>query len=219
MRLKTQFLSLIICGATSLIQAQYGNDNYNVSGLFLGITTPTLHTQDLLIKSGKGLTGGYVSRGEIYNNFDMEYGVIFFQNELMVQGQENNTPKDVTMELSGAQIKLLLGYNIIRRHLSIDMGPVLSVNSPWKAQQKEQESLVIGGYKGLKIEDLSSVSPVHGHLSVGLTGGFEHLRLSAQYQYGLTNFLGRLNKTNLERPSGGFSGQLAWTTLGAYFYF
>ena len=109
MRLKTQFLSLIICGATSLIQAQYGNDNYNVSGLFLGITTPTLHTQDLLIKSGKGLTGGYVSRGEIYNNFDMEYGVIFFQNELMVKGQENNTPKDVTMELSGAQIKLLLG--------------------------------------------------------------------------------------------------------------
>jgi hypothetical protein len=99
------------------------------------------------------------------------------------------------------------------------MGPVLSFNGPWRAQSKDQELWQVSGYDQLVVEDLSGVSPVQGHFLIGLSGGLERLKLTAQYQRGFSNFLGKINNTNLERPVNDFSGQLAWTTIGVYLYF
>jgi len=214
----TIFLVLIFALAP-MANAQYGRNDYNLKGLFFGATTPTVITQNLAVAPGKGLTGGYISRGDVYNNFDISYAMVFFQNQCTIQGRNNNISGDVIMELSGAQIQLLGGYQIIRHHLSLDMGPVLSFNGPWRAQSKDQELWQVSGYDQLVVEDLSGVSPVQGHFLIGLSGGLERLKLTAQYQRGFSNFLRKINNTNLERPVNGFSGQLAWTTIGVYLYF
>ena len=56
----------------------------------------------------------------------------------------------------------------------------------------------IKNYNNLLAEDISDISKFNVDGAIGLSAGISHFRLRAQYVYGFTNMLGKLNKNNLD---------------------
>ena len=223
---KLNIVTLFFC--FTAIQAQHVREEYNFLGIQGGATLFDVTTDNFNTEQGTGIFAGFVTHGDFYENFDLEYGITFFQNQLGIYGRKFNgaiptsDAKYVPFTISGVQVKFLGSYNIVTHYLSIDFGPILSVNGKMKLKHEGDKEYILEGYTGVTGEDISSVSPIHFHLAGGITAGLKHFRLNAQYQYGVTNFFNRLNdEENLsaEKPEGGFKGNTSLILLGAYIFF
>jgi hypothetical protein len=73
------------------------------------------------------------------------------------------------------------------------------------------------GYSTLRAQDVQDVSPLNFRISGGITGGFKSFRVSALYQYGLTNMLGKLNDKGFEKTS--FKGNSSTIIFSGTVYF
>lgn len=223
---KLVVVTLFFCYST--LHSQHVREDYNFLGIQGGVTLFNITTDHFNTQQGTGFFAGFVTHGDVYNNFDLEYGITFFQNEVGIFGRRFNgvvptsDAKYIPFTVSGVQVKFMGSVNIITHYLSLDFGPILSVNGKMKLQQEQDNDYILEGYTTVTGEDISSVSPVHFLLAGGVTVGLKHVRLNAQYQYGVTNFLNRLNDQDellIEKPEGGFKGNTGTILLGAYIFF
>lgn len=175
------------------LQAQYGTGDYNHIGLSAGINQMSLYTSNFKTSPAMGWVGGMSVRGNYYNNFAMEFGMQFSESKFKVGSFSGSTPQDVEMKIMAVQVNLLLCYKIAGSNFSLDVGPVLQINSKLKYDAIAQDNIV-DGIPGLRIKNLEKVAPINANIKAGITGGFENIRLGLYYQYGLTNFLNNLNK-------------------------
>ncbi|MEZ4857359.1 MAG: hypothetical protein R2781_00940 [Flavobacteriaceae bacterium] len=227
MSLKTlSFVTLLF--SFSFIKAQHVREDYNLLGIQGGATLFDIKTSNFETQQGTGIFAGFVTHGDVYNDFDLEYGITFIQNKIGILGRESlgGLPsletKYIPYTLSGVQVKFMASYNIIGHYLSLDFGPILNVNGKLKLNQEADKDFIIEGYQTLRAEDLSNVSRVHLHAAGGITAGFTHFRVNAQYQYGVTNVFNRYNDSEIftaEKPEGGFKGNTSTILLGAYIFF
>ena len=119
--------------------------------------------------------------------------------------------------IQSGQVKLLGSYNIILNHLSLEFGPVLNVNGKLNLDENNQEGLVLAGYNNMTTEQIEDITNVNFRLQGGLTAGLRHFRVTAQYQYGVTNMLNNLNDNGLESDS--LKGNSSTWILMAVVYF
>src|SRR5690606_34241204 len=119
--------------------------------------------------------------------------------------------------IQGAQINFLGSYNIVKKHLSIEFGPVFDINGKMKLDRDEYEDYILTGYNTLTAKDIQEISRFNVRLAGGLTAGLEHFRISAQYQYGVTNMLGGLNGKSLENKD--FEGHSSTIVVAGVVYF
>ena len=147
----------------------------------------------------------------------MTFGMQFFQNKFSV---ETLTPlaekEEVTYSHAGAQIRLILSYNLIENHLAIDLGPVVQINDKLKINSDDAMNSLPGTL--LVASDIVDVTKINGNLYAGISGGSRRVKVVLSYQYGLNNFLNKLNKndelqlksanTNFKGHLGILSGQL-----------
>lgn len=194
-------------------QAQGNFDHNNHIGIQGGLTFFDIDTENFITEQGSGYMLGFTTRGAFYNDFDLIYGINFIQNEIGIAGKDLNDTQQGFFEQSidytiqSAQISLLLSYNIVYPNLSIEVGPMLNVNGKMKLKQDTFNEFILDGYTDLKAEDIQNISRVHFYGMGGLTAGFENFRLSAQYQYGVTNLFGRLNDSeDINQPETKFQG-------------
>lgn len=108
-------------------------------------------------------------------------------------------------------------YNIIVKHLSLEFGPVFNINGKLRLDNDKFKDYVLTGYETLSAEDIQDISKFNVHLAGGITAGLEHFRVFGQYQYGLTNMLGKLNSKDLEKKN--FKGNSSTIIVGAVIYF
>lgn len=222
-----KIFTLLFCLSVTTFFAQRNFDEYNMLGLHGGLSWFNINTPHFTTQQGNGILAGFVTRGDVYENFDLEYGISFFQNKVDflardISGSGVATPQFVEYQLSGVQLKLMPGYNFIRHHLSIEAGPILNVNGKMKLNAQSLENLVLEGYNTLTASELEDVSRVHLHLAAGITGGFRNAKVNLQYQYGVTNLFARYNEAQalaLEQPSGGFKGNTSAFIASVYFFF
>src|SRR5690606_9309165 len=151
-----------------------------------------INTSDFITTKREGYMFGFQMRGNVYNNFDMIYGIAFYDTKLAISA--NSSPvagqqKDLEYNLQSAQISVLWGYKIIRENLSIEAGPVLNINGKLALKDTQYENYIVDGYTTLRAIDLENVSTVNFHIAGGLTAGFRNFRVFGQYQYGVTNML------------------------------
>lgn len=174
-------------------QAQYQNKDGNRIGITGGVSQSTLLNSNFTAKPGIGFNGGLSVRGNYYNNWSMIYGMQFFQNTFSL---ETTTPtfqkKDTEFVLTGAQIRLLLSYNVVKNHVSIDFGPVLQINDKLKSDDLDANNL-INGSTGLRAKQLEGVSSINGNVYVGISAGTRRFRAIVHYQYGFNNIFNKLN--------------------------
>ena len=190
--MKNFFLVAFVLYAT-LSFAQYQNRDGNRIGITAGVAQTSLLNSNFATKPAIGFNGGLSVRGNYYNNWSMIYGMQFFQNNVMIETISPTLQrKDAKLTLQGAQIRLLLSYNVVKNHVSFDFGPVLQINDKFKTADEDFNNTVVGT-SGLKAGQLENVANVHGNFYVGLSAGTRRVRAVINYQYGFTNLLNKLN--------------------------
>jgi len=200
--------------------AQRNYQYYNLLGFNGGVTLFDISTSDLNTKQGTGFILGFTTRGSFYNKFDLIYGMNFLNNKIEIFGRnaENiSETQNIDYTIQGVQVTFLGSYNIVRHHLSIEAGPILNINGKMKLDSNKFEEYILDGYNELKAEEIQDISKINFHLAGGLTTGLENFRISAQYQYGVTNMLNKLNDKNLENSN--FKGNSTTIVLLAVMYF
>ena len=55
--------------------------------------------------------------------------------------------------------------------------------------------MLLEGFNELTANDITDIHNFNFNGAIGLTAGFSHLKIRAQYMYGIINTLGSINKT------------------------
>lgn len=186
--MKKTFLSLTFLIFTTVAFAQYNNKDGNRIGISGGVNQSTLMGSNFTTKPGNGFAGGLSVRGNYYNDWSMIYGMQFFVNKFSL---ESTLKQDIDYSLSGVQIRLLMSYNVIQDHVSIDFGPVLQVNGKMSISAADETKTLNGTL--LKAKDILDISKVNGNAYVGVSAGGKVVRAVIFYEYGFTNIFGKLN--------------------------
>jgi len=133
------------------------------------------------------------------------YGIDFLLANLNIDGCALGQTifEDVKYSIIDAQVNVLLTYNIVEEFLSVDFGPSLLINSNLRVRNDGQEDNIIRGFDSLRAEDIEDISGISPFLVLGLSGSFETIRFTIQYQYGFTNILENLNNQRLEEVDAG----------------
>lgn len=213
------FFLLIFCSIS--IQAQRKDYSSNRIGLQGQYALLDLNTSNFETIQESGFLVGLSKRSAFYNNFDLIFGVDFMQTSIAVNAKNTTVIEQVEYTWSGAQVKLILSYLIAGDYLSIEAGPVLQVNSKMKLDNADQSDLIVKGYTNLQAEDIQEWSRVSGIVMAGISAGFTHVRLTANYQYGFTNALNKLNDQDLQLKdpaATNFKGNLGLITAGIVLY-
>lgn len=199
--------------------AQRNYEGYNFLGIQGGITFFDIQTDDLITLQKEGFTAGLTTRGAFRNNFDLIYGISFQSANVGIEGRSplGGSPQEIVYTIQGVQLNFLGSYNIIVKHLSLEFGPIFGINGKMKLDDDRFQNYVLTGYDSLTAQDIQDISRFHVRLAGGLTAGLEHFRISAQYQYGVTNLLGRLNDKDLENDD--FNGHTSTIVLAGVIYF
>lgn len=209
--------SLILFQQTT---AQRNYDSYNRLGINGGFILFDISTNSLNTKQGNGFLLGFTTRGSFYNQFDLVYGINFVSNQVEIFGRDPESSFDtqfIDYTIQGAQITFLGSYNIIRHHLSIEAGPIFNINGKMKLKSDKFDQYILDGYSTLSASEIQDISRVNFHVAAGITAGLENLRISAQYQYGVTNMLNKLNDKKLEQSD--FKGNSETIVVSAVVYF
>ncbi len=209
----------ILLFITAMSNAQSNFKEFNVIGISGGITLYDINTSDLDTQTGESLMFGFQMRGNVYNNFDMIYGIAFYDTNVSIAGRsvpQLSAPKYINYNMQSAQIAVLGGYKIIKEHLSIEAGPILNINGKLTLKNTQFENDILEGYTTLRAQDIQEVSKVNFHVAAGMTAGFRNFRIFTQYQYGVTNMLNKLNSQNLEKTN--FEGNSSLLVFGATVY-
>ena len=197
--------------------AQRNYNNYNKMGLQAGFLLFDIATDDFVTTQEQGFGGGFSARGAFRNDFDLIYGLNFMSSNISIQGTDGVTTQNIDYTIQGVQLQFLGSYNIVKNHLTVEFGPTLNITGKMKVKREAQSDYIISGYNDLKASDLSNISPINFRVMGGLTAGLESFRATAQYQYGVTNMLNRLNDQGLENND--FKGNSGTILLGAVVYF
>lgn len=188
---KTLITALLLVSIT--VFAQHGYRDGNRIGMYAGVNQTTLMTSDFNTKPELGWAAGMQVRGNYYNDWSMIFGMQFFENNFSV---ETISPllqkKEVKNKLMGAQIRLLLSYNVVKDHVSIDFGPVLQVNDKLKIDKDSENNIVSG--TALTAKEITDITKINGNLYFGISAGGKRVRFVANYQYGVNNIMNNLNK-------------------------
>lgn len=192
---------------------------YNRLGLQAGINNFNIHTGNFEVKGGTSWTVGFTTRANYYNDFQVIYGISFFDFNAKVQGREKIedpvADRELEYNMTGVQANFMGSYKVISNYLSIEAGPVIQVNGKFEPRQ-DKEFFYVEEYD-IVSTDIENVSTFNFNMAAGISGGFETFKFFAQYQYGLNNFLGGLNDEGLEGVdprARDFSGNLSIITAG-----
>lgn len=221
MCLKTSlFVTAFLCVVLNTT-AQRNYDDYNLLGIQAGVNFFDINTSDLVTEQQSGFAAGFTTRGAFRNNFDLIYGLTFLSTNVGVLGGPLTTsPSDkefIKYNIPNAQLNFQGSFNIVKRHLSIEFGPILNVNGKMKLDNENFENYLIDGYTTVRAQDITDISTVNVRLMGGLTAGIENFRITAHYQYGVTNVLKKLNDQNLEKTD--FEGHTGTIVVMGVFYF
>ncbi|RMA66013.1 hypothetical protein [Ulvibacter antarcticus] len=199
--------------------AQRNYEEYNRIGLTGGLILFDINTDNLVTEQGNGFEGGLTTRGSFRGPFDLIFGVSFYDSNIGIQGRPILTgdPVFINYNLMAAQVGILGSLNIIKHHLSLEFGPILNVNSKLEVDNDRFNDYILEGYSTLTAKDIQDINRINFRAAAGITAGLEVFRLSAMYQYGVSNMLGKLSDQGLE--SKDFEGHSSTIVFAATFYF
>lgn len=225
MRYFRTILLLSIFIFTQFSQAQrrnFGGDSYNKLGAQVGITFGGIESDNFNTSKAIGIMGGLTTRANVYNNFLLVYGVNFYSMSTGIMGHAlgSNEFTEIDFKTTGVQLNLFAGHKIIGEHLSIEVGPILQVNSKWTVDN-QYKNYLIEDYI-LSTKDLEEISRVNFNVAAALSGGFRDVKIWLQYQYGVTNFMKDLNDgdlQNIDPRAANLEGHLGLATAGVVYYF
>lgn len=191
---KYKLIVLTLCSLISLTSyAQYGWRDGNRIGLIVGPNFTNIMTNNVETISKMGWTAGAQVRGNFHNYWSGVYGIRFIESNFAVN---TRTPggrgQEVNYKTRGAQIHYLFSYNLIEDVMSLDIGPVLQINSDLKFKKGLQKNTIDG--TDLLVKEFTKINPFNALLYLGTTIGNNTVRVNLNYTIGINNSFNRLNK-------------------------
>ncbi len=222
-------LILLVAITTCFVTTGFAQKgNYQIAngiGIHGGIAKFDITTSNFATKQGDGFLGGLSATVDIPHRFyNVSYGMQLSENNIEVFGRPTMASIEETFieyKMFAAQLVFLGHIKIIPNHFTIDLGPMLQYNSKLELKNKEQEGYFINNYTNLTAEDITNISQFNFNGAIGVSAGIKNLKLKAQYIYGFTNILKKLEDENLDTSGGTarFKGNQTMLVLGAIFSF
>jgi len=174
----------------------------NGIGIQGGITQFDIITSNFDTKKGNGWTAGGSATVDIPHKwYNMSYNLQFSENTVGIAARPvtlSTAEEFIDYKLFTAQVSLLANIKLIQNYLTLDAGPMLQYNGNLELKDENKKNYIINNYNNLLAEDIKEISKFNINGTVGLSAGFSHFRVKAQYIYGFTNTLNKLNKNNLD---------------------
>ena len=224
---KTNYLLLVAFCAAFVTLSHGQHRRYTIKNGFAlggGITQFDILTDNFNTSPGNGWLISASTTADIPHKwYNISFGMQLSENTIEIDGLQTGdnvifSEQQLEYKLFAAQLSILLHVKAIKNLLTIDLGPMLQYNGKLELQDDNQENLVIGvdnvRFAAIELEDISQFN-VNG--VVGATLGFKFLKLRAQYIYGFTNMLNKLNDKNL--VSDNFKGNQSMLTFSALITF
>lgn len=214
---------VLIFSFSAEAQRRIWDGEYNRLGLQAGANYFNIVTNDLTVTPKVSWTAGFTTRASFYEDWQVVYGINFYDFKLGIDGREKEeltSPiEEIEYNMIGVQGNFFASYKLIDHYLSIEAGPVIQVNGKLDARQ-DKELWYIGNTKVNAI-DIEKISPFNVNLAVGLSGGMETVKFWAQYQYGLNNMLKGLDDEGLGEKDAGMTnlkGHMSMVAAGITMY-
>jgi hypothetical protein len=218
-------VAFTLCFVTKIF-SQKGN--YRISngiGITGGITQFDIITDNFNTKSSNGFVGGLTATVDIpVRWYNMSYGMQLSESNIEIQGRPELVSTDevyIKYKIFAAQLALLMHVKVIPNYFTIDLGPMLQYNSKLEFKDEKQEGYYINNYTNLTAEDITNISQFHFNGAIGASAGVRNFKLKAQYIYGFTNILKKLENQSLDNIGGNtrFKGNQSMLVLGAILSF
>ncbi|WP_296382704.1 hypothetical protein [Winogradskyella sp.] len=223
MKKTTHLLLVAFCIAfVTLGYAQHKNYKIkNGIGLQGGVTQFDILTDNFETKSNSGFIGGMTASVDIPHRwYNVSYNIQLSENNIDIHAATPATSREEYIEykMFTAQIAFLFHIKLISNNITLDVGPMLQYNSELELKDDSKEGYLITGYDNLFTEDITKISQFNANGAVGISAGFGSFLLRAQYVYGFTNILGKLNDQDLNVGSNidkfkGNQSLLAFTAM------
>ena len=205
-------------------QSRTGRGNSTL-GLKLGASLFDIKTDNFITSAEYGFVGGFTTRGDFYNNWDIQFGLNILNNRIGIQAHEigSATTEMVDYSLLNVQGQLLFGFKVLGDNrnnrgdfkLTLEFGPVLTVNGKLKLKDESKKGLIVDN-TNLTAEQVTDLSGININGLGGFSLGSRRFRAFVHYQYGINNVLSRLN--NYEEAKSEFKGHVQLIQFGIFVY-
>ncbi|TNJ47069.1 hypothetical protein KFZ70_05300 [Tamlana fucoidanivorans] len=222
--MKKQFYILVVITTCFVTLGFAQRASYQIKNGFAltgGLTQFDIITDNFKTKSANGFLGGLAAEVDIPNKwYNISFGMQLSENHLEVSARPaliSNEESNIEYKLFAAQVAMLMHIKIVPYHFTIDVGPMLQYNGKLELKDENQSGYYINNYTNLMAEDISNISQFHFNGAVGASAGIKNFKLKAQYIYGFTNMLKKLDKKGLDTLGGkaNFEGHQSMLVLGA----
>ena len=222
-------LTLLVAIATCFVTTSFAQKgNYRISngfGITGAITKFDITTNNFITKQGDGFLGGLSATVDIpHRSYNISLGMQLSESNIEILGRPTIASTEeafIEYKMFAAQIVFLGHIKIVPNYFTIDLGPMLQYNSPLEFKNKAQESYFVNNYTNLSAEDITNISQFNFNGAIGVSAGIKNVKLKAQYIYGFTNILKKLENQNLDTSGGSarFKGNQTMLVLGAIISF
>ena len=224
--MKYKYLFLLVVVTIGFVTKSFSqHKTYAISngiGIFGGITKFDIKTDNFVIEQGDGFIGGLSATVDIPHKwYNMSYGMQMSENNLSVSARPNiasSLIENIEYKLFAAQIALMMHLKLIDNNFTIDVGPMLQYNGKLELKDESKAAYIINDYVNLNATDITNISQFNLNGAVGASVGLNFIKIKAQYIYGVTNILKKLNSENPD-VSTNFKGNQSMLVLGALFTF
>lgn len=215
---------------------------FSICFVTIGISQP----RNYVIKNGFSIGGGLTQYDIITDNFDtnkangwlismavgaelpnkwydISYNIQLSENKIEISGRMTDDvagEETLKYKIFAAQAGLNFHINLIGSYLTLDVGPQLQYNSGLDLVNESQESYFINGFDTLGALDIKEINHFNFNGVGGITAGIGYFKIRAQYIYGITNMLNKLNDLAVaDTLEDEFKGNQGMITLSAFFSF
>ncbi len=168
-------------------------------GVYGGFTSFGISTDNFESSNGIGWLAGMAATVDIPNKwYNLSYNIQLSESSMRVAGQQalGQPSEDLDFNLFIAQIALIGHLKLIGSNLTLDAGPMLQYNSNLELQDETKSSYFLDAQGVLTANNISDISRFNVNGTIGLSAGIDFVKVRAQYIYGFTNILNRLNDNN-----------------------
>jgi hypothetical protein len=189
------------------------------------ITKFDIVTDNFTTEQATGYLGGFLATVDIpFRWYNISFGMQLSENHINILGRPTMLSSEndfIEYKLFTAQVALLGHIKIVKNYVTIDLGPMLQYNGNLELNDKSQEAYYINNYSNLSAKDITNITKFNINGAIGASAGLDFIKLKAQYIYGFTNILNKLNTQSLDTSGGNksFIGNQSMLVLGAVISF
>ncbi|PWK20549.1 hypothetical protein [Xanthomarina spongicola] len=199
-------LILLVAICIGFVTVSFGqHKTYRIQngfGIYGGITQYDIITDNFTTKKDNGWQAGASATVDIPHKwYNVSYTIQLSENHVGIAARPlpiSLSEEFVDYKIFTAQIALLMHVKLIQSFLTIDVGPMIQYNGDMEMKDKAYENYIINSYDNLLAKDIKDITNFNVDGAIGVSAGYAFFRLKAQYIYGFTNMLNKLNDSNLD---------------------